>query len=115
MTFPQIAQPRHFSGELVTKLLDCCLGMHRIEVELVDNDGGKQTVFLAYGRGDAAKVYAQQQFDLLTVGCWYHGSATLMRRTPGLVEWAGHVPPLQPCQRRHRFSQAAGNHAQAAA
>jgi hypothetical protein len=27
-----------------------------------------------------------------------------MRRSAGLTEWGGHVPPLEACQRRHRFS-----------
>jgi hypothetical protein len=35
------------------------------------------------------------------------GSATLQRKTAGLTEWAGHVAPLEPCQRRHRFSSEA--------
>lgn len=104
MTIPTMAQPRHFSGELTAKNLGCCLGMHRMELQLVDDDNGKHTVYLAYGRGDAAAQYAQAQFDALTIGAWYHGSATLARRTAALTEWAGHVPPLQPCQRRHRFS-----------
>ncbi len=106
MTMPTLAQPRHFSGELVAKLVDSCAGLHRVEVQLVDDDNGKHTVFMAYGRGDAAERYARQQYERLHVGHWYHGSATMMRRTPGLTEWAGHVPPLQPCQRRHRFSTA---------
>ena len=105
MSTPQRAQPRYFSGELVAKAVDCCAGLHRMEVQLVDDDNGKHTVYLAYGRGDAAKLYAQAQFDALTIGAWYHGSATMARRTAALTEWAGHVPPLQPCQRRHRFIQ----------
>jgi hypothetical protein len=108
MSYPTLAAPRHFSGELTAKTLGCCLGLHRMELQVVDDDGGKHVVYLAYGRGDAAQAYAQRQYDRLSVGHWYHGSATLMRRTPKLTEWAGHVPPLEPCQRRHRFSQAAG-------
>lgn len=106
MTMPTLAQPRHFSGELTAKTLGCCLGLHRLELQLVDDDNGKHTVYIAYGRGAAAAQYAQAQFDGLTIGAWYHGSATLARRTTGLTEWAGHVSPLQPCQRRHRFMQA---------
>ena len=104
MTYPTLAAPRHFSGELRAITLDCCAGLHRIEAHLVDDDGGQQVVYLAYGRGDAAARYAQAQFDRLSVGTWYHGSATLCRRTTGLTEWAGHVTPLKACQRRHRFS-----------
>lgn len=115
MTAPALAQPRHFSGELTAKTLGCCLGLHRMELQLVDDDGGKHTVYLAYGRGEAAERYARQQYECLSVGHWYHGSATLARRTHGLTEWAGHVPPLQPCQRRHRFMQAAASTARAAA
>jgi len=114
MTYPTLAAPRHFSGELTAITLGCCLGLHRMEVQLVDDDGGKHTVYLAYGRGDAAARYAQVQYDRLRVGTWYHGSATLMRKTTGLTEWAGHVPPLETCQRRHRFSQAS-QHARVAA
>ena len=100
------AQPRHFAGELIAKSVDCCAGLHRMEVRLVDDDNHTHVVYLAYGRGDAAATYARAQFDLLAVGHWYHGSATLCRHTK-VTEWAGHVPPLQPCQRRHRFSQTA--------
>jgi hypothetical protein len=101
------AAPRHFSGELVAKQVDCCAGLHRMEVRLVDDDKRTHVVYLAYGRGDAAGQYAEVQYSRLTVGQWYHGSATLMRRGAGLTEWAGHVPPLQQCQRRHRFSSQA--------
>jgi hypothetical protein len=109
------AQPRHFAGELVAKTVDCCAGLHRMEVQLVDDDNRAHTVYLAYGRGDAAARYAQAQFDMLQVGGWYHGSATLMHNTTGRTEWAGHVPPLQPCQRRHLFSTASRAVSRAAA
>jgi hypothetical protein len=103
----QTAAPRHFNGELIAKQVDCCAGLHRMELRLVDDDQRSHVVYLAYGRGADAAQYAQAQFDLLAIGTWYHGSATLMRRGTAVTEWAGHVPPLQPCQRRHRFSQAA--------
>lgn len=106
MTMPTMAQPRHFAGEITALTLGCCLGLHRMEVQLTDDDGGQHTVYVGYGRGADAERYARQQYERLSVGQWVHGSATLMRRTPGLTEWAGHVPPLQPCQRRHRFSTA---------
>lgn len=104
MTYATVASPRHFSGRLVTAAVDCRAGLHRMEVHLVDDDGFRQVVYLAYGRGDAAARYARAQFDRLSVGAWYRGSATLMRRSAGLTEWGGHVPPLEACQRRHRFS-----------
>lgn len=107
MTMPTMAAPRHFSGELVVKQVDCCAGLHRMELQLVDDDGAKHVVYLAYGRGDTAAQYAQRQFDRLSVGHWYHSTATLQRKTTGLTEWAGHVTPLEPCQRRHRFGAAA--------
>lgn len=107
MTYPHTASPRHFGGELTAKTVDCCAGLHRMELQLVDDDGARHVVYLAYGRGDTAAQYAQRQFDRLTVGCWYHSTATVQRKTPGLTEWAGHVEPLKPCQRRHRFSEAA--------
>jgi hypothetical protein len=106
MTYPHTAAPRHFAGELIAKQVDSCAGLHRMELRLVDNDASHvHVVYLAYGRGDAAARYAQAQFDSLTLGCWYHSSATLARKTTGKTEWAGHVEPLQMCQRRHRFSQ----------
>lgn len=106
MTHPTTATPRHFSGELTAITLGCGLGLHRIEAHLRDHDGAQHVVYLAYGRGDAAARYAQAQYDRLSVGTWYHGSATLCRRTNGLTEWGGHVTPLEVCPRRHRFSAA---------
>ncbi len=94
MTCATAASPRHFSGRLVTAAVDCRAGLHRMEVHLVDDHGQRQVVYLAYGRGDAAARSARAQLDCLTVGARYRGSATLMRRTAGLTEWGGHVPPL---------------------
>jgi len=115
MTYPKTVAPQHFSGELTAKTLNCCLGLHRMEIELADDDGGKHVAYLAYGRGDAAGQYAQHQYDSLTIGQWYHSSATMVRRTFGLTEWAGHVPPLQPCHRRHRAGQMAATTSNASA
>jgi hypothetical protein len=105
MTYPTLAAPRHFAGELIGKQVDSCAGLHRMELRLVDDDARHMhIVYLAYGRGDAAARYARAQFDALTLGTWYHSSATLARNTPGQTEWAGHVEPLEACERRHRFS-----------
>ena len=99
--------PQHFSGELVSKTIGACLGLHRIELRLVDEDGGTHVVYIACGRGDLAAEYAQGQYERLTVGAWYHGSGTLVHPGAGCTQWAGHVT-VAPCQRRHRFSATAG-------
>lgn len=101
------ATPRFFAGELISKDIDCCAGLHRMEVRMVDDTMHTHVAYLAYGRGDAAAAYARAQYDLLHIGHWYRGSASLCRRTDGQTEWAGHVPPLQPCQRRQRIGAAA--------
>lgn len=106
-THPAPRVPQHFSGELVSKTTGNCLGLHRLEVRLVDEDGGAHVIYMACGRGDLAAEYAQGQYDRLTVGAWYHGSATMVCPGPHQTQWAGDVT-LAPCQRRHRFSHTAG-------
>ena len=42
MTMPTMAQPRHFAGEITALTMGCCLGLHRMEVQLTDDDGGEK-------------------------------------------------------------------------
>lgn len=107
MTYPTAATPRHFSGELISKALGSGAGLRRMEVHLVGHAGERHIIYIAYGRGEAAAAYSQQQYDLLRVGTWYSGSATMMLRSTGQTEWGGHVPPLLVCKHRHRFATTA--------
>lgn len=101
--YPHSAAPRHFSGQLLQKKLDCALGLHRVELRLQDDEGCIHAVYIAHGRGDEARDHAHTQYHLLLVGAHYYGSGTLCRQGDTLVEWAGFVT-VQACHRRHRFA-----------
>lgn len=92
----------HFSGELVRADTDETLGLHRLTLQLVDDDGHEHHVYIAHGRGDDARQRCMAQHAGLQIGRRYHGSAQLKRHSDAGVQWFGLVS-LQPDQRRPRF------------
>ena len=50
MTMPTMAQPRHFAGEITAITLGCCLGLHRMEVQLTDDYSRPPAEHLALGQ-----------------------------------------------------------------
>lgn len=97
----------HFAGELVAADAAITLGLHRVELQLVDDEGRSHFVYIAHGRGDEAQRRCIAQWRSLHIGQHYFGSATLRRTGTDNTHWAGSVM-IKLNQRRPRFAVVAG-------
>jgi hypothetical protein len=93
----------HFAGTLVEKHADCKLGLHRLTLRLLDDDGGSHIVYMAFGRGDRAEVALDNQYHTLNIGQRYHVAADSGHAAPDHTYWMGKAQ-IKPDQRRARFA-----------
>ena len=93
----------HFAGTLVEKHADCKLGLHRLSLRLLDDDGGSHIVYMAYGRGAQAEATLDTQYHALHIGQRYHVAADSSHAATDHTYWMGKAQ-IKADQRRARFA-----------